>query len=148
MPGDSGVLVVTRVRSTNTSAHEAAGALGIRRSPRPLRGGRFINGSGAWRGEVVNVCLDVIASAAKQSIAAAKERWIASRSLSSGAHSRDPLARNDGFGCLTIESIVALATRTACSLPPCGGELERGVATSTNLAAYPLPNPPPQGRRE
>jgi len=31
-------------------------------------GGRFINGSGAWRGEVVNVCLDVIASAAKQSI--------------------------------------------------------------------------------
>src|SRR6267154_3907624 len=34
--GDSGVLVVTRVRSTTTSAHEAAGALGIRRSPRPL----------------------------------------------------------------------------------------------------------------
>ena len=58
MPGDSGVLVVTRVRSTTTSAHEAAGAKGIRRSPRPLRGGRFINGSGAWRGEVVNACLD------------------------------------------------------------------------------------------
>src|ERR1700676_157523 len=37
MPGDSGVLVVTRVRSTTTSAHEAAGALGTRRSPRPLR---------------------------------------------------------------------------------------------------------------
>src|SRR6202521_3215187 len=36
MPGDSGVLVVTRVRSTNKSAHEAAGALGTRRSPRPL----------------------------------------------------------------------------------------------------------------
>jgi hypothetical protein len=36
MPGDSGVLVVTRVRSTTTSAHEAAGALGIRHSPRPL----------------------------------------------------------------------------------------------------------------
>src|SRR5438270_1926846 len=33
-------------------------------------------------------------SATKQSILAA--RWIASRSLSSGAHSRDPLARNDG----------------------------------------------------
>jgi hypothetical protein len=31
-------------------------------------GGRFINGSGAWRGENVNVCLDVIASEAKQSI--------------------------------------------------------------------------------
>src|SRR3981189_1426494 len=36
MPGDSGVLVVARVRSTTTSAHEAAGAAGIRRSPRPL----------------------------------------------------------------------------------------------------------------
>jgi hypothetical protein len=57
MPGDSGVLVVTRVRSTNKSAHEAAGALGIRHSPRPLRGGSFINGSGAWRGEGVSVCL-------------------------------------------------------------------------------------------
>src|SRR5450631_1553700 len=52
MPGDSGVLVVTRVRSTTTIAHETAGALGIRHSPRPLRGERFINGSGAWRGEV------------------------------------------------------------------------------------------------
>jgi len=31
-------------------------------------GGRFINGSGALRGEVANVRLDVIASAAKQSI--------------------------------------------------------------------------------
>jgi hypothetical protein len=32
-------------------------------------GGRFINGSGAWRGEVVNACLEfyVIASEAKQS---------------------------------------------------------------------------------
>ena len=39
------------------SAHEAAGAKGIRRSPRPLRGGKFINASGAWRGEDVNVCL-------------------------------------------------------------------------------------------
>src|SRR3981189_1590231 len=36
MPGDSGVLVVTRVRSTTIIAHETAGALGIRRSPRPL----------------------------------------------------------------------------------------------------------------
>src|ERR1700694_5133970 len=36
MPGDSGVLVVTRVRSTTIMAHEAAGATGIRHSPRPL----------------------------------------------------------------------------------------------------------------
>jgi hypothetical protein len=50
------------------SAHEAAGATGIRRSPRPPRGERFINGSGAWRGEGVDVRLGVIASGAKQSI--------------------------------------------------------------------------------
>jgi hypothetical protein len=30
--------------------------------------------------------------------AARKQEWIASRSLSSGAHSRDPLARNDDVG--------------------------------------------------
>src|ERR1700681_4858399 len=40
-PGDSGVLVVARVLSTTTSAHEAAGAKGIRCSPRPLLGERF-----------------------------------------------------------------------------------------------------------
>ena len=34
--------------------------------------------------------------ATKQSIYPRVERWIASRNLSSGAHSRDPLARNDG----------------------------------------------------
>jgi hypothetical protein len=47
-------------------------------------GGRFINGSGAWRGEGVKVCLEfnvclefhVIASAAKQSILTVA-RWIA-----------------------------------------------------------------------
>src|SRR2546422_4002112 len=69
MPGDSGVLVVTRVRSITTSAHEAAGALGIRHSPRPLLGGRFINASGALRGEGERMSgYFVIASAAKQSI--------------------------------------------------------------------------------
>jgi hypothetical protein len=35
------------------------------------------------------------ALATKQSIAAKEESWIASRSLPSGAHSRDPVARND-----------------------------------------------------
>jgi hypothetical protein len=53
------------------SAHEAAGATGIRHSPRPLWGGRFINTSGALRREGVKARLDVIASAAKQSIFAA-----------------------------------------------------------------------------
>src|ERR1700677_3217069 len=64
--------------------------------------------------------------------------------------------------------------RSLCSLPPCGGELERGVATRATVAATapptprraggggggggvatratvaapPLPGPPPQGGRE
>jgi hypothetical protein len=43
-------------------------------------------------------CIAVIArSEADEAIhACLASRWIASRSLSSGAHSRDPLARNDG----------------------------------------------------
>jgi hypothetical protein len=49
MPGDSGVLVVTRVRSTTIIAHETAGALGIRHSPRPLSGGKYVHGPGASR---------------------------------------------------------------------------------------------------
>jgi hypothetical protein len=48
------------------------------------------------RNEIAKACLVVIASAAKQSTYPLAAPWIASRSLSSGAHSRDPLARNDG----------------------------------------------------
>jgi hypothetical protein len=41
MPGDSGELAVnTRVHLPLPCAHEAAGALGTRHSPRPLKGGR------------------------------------------------------------------------------------------------------------
>src|SRR6267142_4917039 len=80
--GDSGVLVVTRVRSTNTKCTRGRGCHGHPAFPTPSLGGRFINASGAWRGEGVNVRLElrfaVIASAAKQSIAPQKERWIAS----------------------------------------------------------------------
>src|SRR5882724_5001824 len=57
MPGDSGVLVVTRVRFTNTSAHEAAGATGIRHSPRPLWAEGFLQDSGAARRGVAKACL-------------------------------------------------------------------------------------------
>ncbi|MET0678235.1 MAG: hypothetical protein ABW175_20755, partial [Bradyrhizobium sp.] len=39
--------------------------------------------------------------ATKQSISELAALWIASLSLSSGAHSRDPLARNDGVKPLT-----------------------------------------------
>jgi len=56
MPGDSGVLVITRVRSITTIAHEAAGALGIRHSPRPLWAGANSNPSGASRREDKAVC--------------------------------------------------------------------------------------------
>jgi hypothetical protein len=54
MPGDSGVLVVTRVLSTTTSAHEAAGAAGIRHSPLPHFEGNVVNDSGALRREIVD----------------------------------------------------------------------------------------------
>src|SRR5712692_3146149 len=37
-------------------------------------------------------------------IARSATRWIASRSLSSGAHSRDPLARNDGLKILVVSA--------------------------------------------
>ena len=72
--GDSGVLVVTRVRSTTTKCTRGRGCNGHPAFPTPSLGGRFINGSGASRGEDVNVCLNVIASEAKQSISPRKER--------------------------------------------------------------------------
>src|ERR1700716_4552674 len=58
--GDSGVLVVTRVRSTTTKCTRGRGCIGHPAFPTPSKGGRFINASGALRGEVVNARLDVI----------------------------------------------------------------------------------------
>src|SRR5205809_5131389 len=82
-------------------ARETAGAASTRSSLRPLisrRANQDANlGRNAPRDRETNI--HVIASEAKQSIATSRtERWIASRSLSSGAHSRDPLARNDSRG--------------------------------------------------
>src|SRR4030088_2747164 len=65
--GDSGVLVVTRVRSTTTKCTRGRGCNGHPAFPTPSLGGRFINGSGASRGEAAKARLVVIASAAKQS---------------------------------------------------------------------------------
>ena len=59
MPGDSGVLVVTRVRSTTTNCTRGRGCNGHPAFPTPSLGGRFINASGASRGEVANACLDI-----------------------------------------------------------------------------------------
>src|SRR5712675_984753 len=55
--GDSGVLVVTRVRSTTTKCTRGRGCNGHPAFPTPSMGGRFINGSGASRGEVAKLCL-------------------------------------------------------------------------------------------
>jgi hypothetical protein len=49
--GDSGVLVVTRVRSTNTKCTRDRGCNGHPAFPTPSLGGRFINASGASRRE-------------------------------------------------------------------------------------------------
>src|SRR5216684_8452873 len=59
MPGDSGVLVVTRVRSTTTKCTRGCGCSGHPAFPTPSLGERFINASGAWRGEVANVYLEL-----------------------------------------------------------------------------------------
>src|SRR5260370_2215349 len=57
--GDSGVLVVTRVRSTNTKCTRGRGCNGHPAFPTPTLGERYSKASGAWRGEVANVCLGV-----------------------------------------------------------------------------------------
>src|SRR5882724_12630532 len=59
MPGDSGVLVVTRVRSTTTKCTRDRGCNGHPAFPTPSEGERSINGSGALRGEVANVYLEL-----------------------------------------------------------------------------------------
>ena len=56
---------------------------------------------------------------------AAKKEWIASRSLSSGAHSRDPLARNDGNSRRTYTFSPRHAPEPLMNLPPLGGRGER-----------------------
>jgi hypothetical protein len=80
MPGDSGVLVVTRVRSTNTSAHEAAGAAGTR-IPHALcfQGERFINGSGVSRGETAKSCLKFVSLFEKFEVGVGAKRSLTAR---------------------------------------------------------------------
>src|SRR5450759_5588074 len=101
MPGDSGVTVVTTLVCFFYFAREAAGASCARHSPRPLIGeGRTLL---AKLGRIARRECEVISAVIARSEATKQSRlstslrqsWIASRSLSSGAHSRDPLARND-----------------------------------------------------
>jgi hypothetical protein len=67
-----------------------------------MRDGRELKPRMSLRSSGLRSVYPVIASAAKQSISQTKKEWIASRSLSSGAHSRDPLARNDGGESTTL----------------------------------------------
>jgi hypothetical protein len=123
MPGDSGVLVylcafyyTKRTRGCGCSGHPAF--------PTPSSGGREINAtSGASRRENKVVCRTL-----STSLRGAKRRsnpfflfaatWIASRSLSSGAPSRDPLARNDGIKTVVATPSAVIARESGRSSIP------------------------------
>src|SRR5258705_1161651 len=62
-------------------------------------------------------------------------RWIASRSLSSGAHSRDPLARNDGctgIGSIWIEALARCRGNGSAPLWERVGERGHGLSIGRN----------------
>ena len=98
MPGVSGVTVVTVTAGVAVfSARRAAGALGARHSLRPLTGGPtfLANLARKTRGEIAELCLVVIAS-------------------QRGAHSRRPLARNDGLGVVPASEPGPIITGANC----------------------------------
>jgi len=68
--------------------------------------------------------------------------WIASRSLSAGAHSRDPLARNDAETHLRD-----LAARYARGLPKIVSPFENEGAGNAGRAMRPQPGTPKQNKR-
>src|SRR6266567_9141541 len=80
--GDSGVLVVTRVRSITTKCTRGRGCNGHPAFPTPSLGESFINGSGASRreGEGVSktIATSLRAKRSNPSRGAKKEEWIAS----------------------------------------------------------------------
>src|SRR3981189_591605 len=119
-PGDSGVLVVTRVRSTNAKCTRGRGCNGHPAFPTPSLGGRSINGSGAWRGEVVNVCLDVIASEAKQSILSLRGEMDCFASLAMTTRAMDC------FAALAMTVLHLMACGTGTRAAPSGGRHCRG----------------------
>src|SRR5450432_1793305 len=156
--GDSGVLVVTRVRSITTIAHEAAGALGIRRSPRPLWAENKCNASSAPRCEDAAVCETISTSLqAKRSNPSRPAKkdgllrfarndgsrpWNAARSPSSPAHSRDPVARNDDeIWFLRLERYAARRPRVAALPRGSPGRLRRGHFFAANRRAHVISPP-------
>jgi hypothetical protein len=80
-------------------------------------------------------------------------RWIASRSLSSGARSRDPLARNDGLriGCLKLNrELSAQSIRELDHLAPLAGRGRRiapGEGDSPRVPMWRVPSPQPSPRK-
>src|SRR6266851_3537964 len=94
--GDSGVLVVTRVRSTNTKCTRGRGCNGHPAFPTPSLGGRFINASGASRREGVKSRLQF-----RERASAVPRHCERSEAIHSFFTRRDGLlrfARNDGRG--------------------------------------------------
>src|SRR5712664_3118853 len=125
MPGDSGVLVVTRVRSTTIIAHETAGALGIRHSPRPLWAEDSSNASGASRRE------DAVTSAF--GVPSLRGALATKQSILSLSTRRDGLlrfARNDDE-----DSMLALLStaRGGASLPLMDAQLSPPRSISSHL---------------
>src|SRR5439155_1836589 len=91
MPGLSGGPVVTTLVCFVFITHEAAGALGARHSPRPrfFQGERFMHHSGASAPRECGVVSQTRHPLRNGFAVILRD---ASLSLSSGAHSRDPLA--------------------------------------------------------
>jgi len=67
------------------------------------------------------------------------ERWIASRSLSSGAHSRDPLARNDDYVVRRSQAVemAGYAAPTRPTNGPTGKSLKTCPALSEKIFRFP-----------
>jgi hypothetical protein len=148
MPGDSGVtcMLVCALPLPLHTRPRAHWAPGIPCALNSERAGNKGKTRGACAGEIVRVCLNVIArsscdEAIHSSLAAFAAPWIASRSLSSGAHSRDPLARNDGD-----PQIAFTAGRPA--EPPRRPPAARDVrAAAVCACARSIPRPEPRSRR-
>src|SRR6195256_5283764 len=137
--GDSGVLVVTRVRSTTTKCTRGRGCNGHPAFPTPSLGERFINGSGAWRGEVANVCLAV------RVFSRHCER---SEAIHSSFTRRDGLlrfARNDGLRAMaqhgTPHSQSSSPANGSAEWPPCVLPLQSAHEAAGALGIRHSPRP-------
>src|SRR6267378_3014448 len=84
-----------------------------------------MHSSGASRRGVVKSCLPSLRAERSNPFFLYAARWIASRSLSSGAHSRDPLARNDDKSKRTFATSRRDAPELCMNLSPLKGRGER-----------------------